>query len=51
MDAPYWWAMSLCVLLSEVRILGDAAFTRKPIDHQDGEPGTVTGCDVLARGQ
>ena len=28
-----------CVLFSEVRILGDAAFTRKPIDHQHGDPG------------
>ena len=27
------------VLFSEVRILGDAAFTRKPIDHQHGERG------------
>ena len=27
------------VLFSEVRILGDAAFTRKPIAHQHGERG------------
>ena len=27
------------MLFSEVRILGDAAFTRKPNDHQHGERG------------
>ena len=40
-----------CVLFSEVRILSDAAFTRKPIDHQNGERGTVSKCDTHARGQ
>ena len=40
-----------CSLFSEVRILGDAAFTRKPIDHQNGERDTVAVCDVRARGQ
>ena len=25
---------------SEMRILSDVAFTRKPIDHQNGERGT-----------
>ena len=39
------------VLFSEVSILGDAAFTRKPIDLQNGEQGTVAACDVRARGQ
>ena len=34
-----------CALFSEVRILGDAVLTRKPIVHQHGERGTV------ARGQ
>ena len=29
------------VLFSEVRIVGGAAFTRKSIDHQNGERGTV----------
>ena len=38
-------------LFSEVRILGDAAFTCKPVDHQNGEGGTVAECDVGARGQ
>ena len=42
------WAMSLCV---EVQILGDAAFTRKHIAHQNGEHGTVAARDVRARGQ
>ena len=37
-------------LFSEVRILGDAAFTHKPIDHQHGEQGTLTTCYVRARG-
>jgi hypothetical protein len=27
------------VLFSEVHVLGDASFTRKPIDHQHGERG------------
>ena len=40
-----------CALFSEVRILGDARFTCKPIDHQKGERGTVASCDVRARGQ
>ena len=40
---------SNCALFSEVRILGDAAFTRKPIDHQNGERGTVAACDKQAR--
>ena len=39
-------------IFSEVRIVGNAAFTRKPsIDHQNGERGTVAACDVRARGQ
>ena len=38
-----------CGLFSEVRILGDAAFTRKPIDHQNGEHGTVAVCNLCAR--
>ena len=33
----------LCALFSEVRILGNAAFTRKPIANQNGEHGTVAG--------
>ena len=40
-----------CALFSEVRIWGDAAFTRKPIDHQNGERDTVATSDVRARGQ
>ena len=40
-----------CTLFSEVRILGDAAFTRKPIYHQNGECDTVAASDVHARGQ
>ena len=43
--------MTLCALFSEVRILGDAAITRKPFDHQNGERGAVAACDVRARGQ
>ena len=35
-------------LFSEVRILRDAAFTRKPVDHQNG--GTFGACDVRTRG-
>ena len=31
------------VLFSEVRILGDEAFTRKPNDHQHGERGISCG--------
>ena len=38
-------------LFREVRILGDAALTCKPIDHQNDERGTVAACDVRARGQ
>ena len=38
-------------LFSEVRILGDAAFTRKPIANQNGAHGTVAACDKHARGQ
>ena len=30
---------------------GAMAFTRKPIDHQNGECVTVTACDVRVRGQ
>ena len=41
----------LCALFSEVRILGHAASTRKPIDHQNSEHGTVAAWDVRARGQ
>ena len=37
-----------CALFSEVRILGDAEFTRKRIAHQNG---TVAACDMRARGQ
>ena len=33
-------------LFREVRILGDAALTCKPIDHQNDERGTVAACDV-----
>ena len=40
-----------CALFSEVCILGDTAFTRKPIDHKNEERGTVAACDVCARGQ
>ena len=40
-----------CVLFGEVRILGDAAFTHKPINHQSGEYDTVAAYDVRARGQ
>ena len=43
--------MSLFALFSEVRILGDMAFTLKPIDHQNRERGTVAACDMPARGQ
>ena len=32
-------------------ILGDVAFTRKPIAHQNSEHGTVAACDMHARGQ
>ena len=39
-----------CALFSEVRILGDAAFTRKLIANQNGERGAVAVCDVRARG-
>ena len=39
MRAPFWLSMSIRVLFSEERILGDAAFTRKPIDHQHDERG------------
>ena len=39
-----------CALFSEVRILGDAVITSKPIDHQHGELGTVAAYDVRARG-
>ena len=31
------------MLFSEVRILGDAVFTRKPNDHQHGERGISRG--------
>ena len=31
------------MLFGEVRILGDAAFTRKPNDHQHGEHGISRG--------
>ena len=34
-----------------MRILGDAALTRKPFDHQNGEHGIVAARDVRARGQ
>ena len=37
-------------LFSKVHILGNAPFTRKPIDHQNGECGTVAACDVCAKG-
>ena len=30
-----------------MHILGDAAFTCKPITQQNGECGTVAACDVL----
>ena len=30
-----------CALFSEVRILGDAEFTRKSVAHQNGERGKV----------
>ena len=33
---------------SVLHILGDAAFTGKPIDHQNGGRGTVVACDVRA---
>ena len=39
------------VLFREVRILGDAAFTCKPIDHQHGKWASVAACDARARGQ
>ena len=35
---------------SEVRILGDVAFTSKPFAHQNGERGTVAACEVYAWG-
>ena len=39
-------------LFSEVRILGDAAFKRKPIDHQKMvSVASATACNVRARGQ
>ena len=38
-------------LFSEVRILGDAVYTRKPIDNQNDERDTVAAGDVRARGQ
>ena len=38
-------------LFSEVRILGKATFTCKPIDRQNGEHGTVAACYVCAPGQ
>ena len=41
----------LCALFSEVRILGNAAFTRKPIANQNGERDTVAAYDVHAKGQ
>ena len=50
LDAPFG-GQCHCSLFSEVRILGDAAFTCKPIAHQNGERGTVVACDVRARGQ
>ena len=40
-----------CALFSDVRILGGAAFTRKPIDHQNGERGTGTARDMHGWGQ
>ena len=43
-----------CAIFSEghiLGILGDAAFTSKPIAHQHGERGTVHACDVRARRQ
>ena len=40
-----------CALFSEVRILGDAAFTSEPIAIQNGEQGTVAVCDMRVRGQ
>ena len=39
------------VLFNEQRILGDTAFTRKPIDHQHGERGICRRGDARARGQ
>ena len=41
--------LSLCALVSEVRIFGDAKFRHKPIDHQNGGRGTVAVC-MRARG-
>ena len=43
----------MCNLVGNVTvcILGNAAFTRKPNAHQNGECGTVVTCDVRARGQ
>ena len=38
------------VLFSEVRILGDAAFTRKPIAHQHGERGISKGSAIPQKG-
>ena len=40
-----------CALFSEVRILGVAAFTRKPHAHQNGEHRRIAACDVRARSQ
>ena len=48
---PHFGGQCHCALFSEVRILSDAAFTLKPIDHQNGERGIVAACDVRARGQ
>ena len=48
---PNFGVQSHCALFSEVRILGNAAFTQKPIDHRKGERGTFAACDMRARGQ
>ena len=45
------WQRHCASFSREVRILGGAAFTREPIDHQNGERGTVAACDMRARGQ
>ena len=50
LDAPFGGQCHLA-LFSEAHILGDAAFTGKPIAHQNGKCGTVAACDVRARGQ
>ena len=55
-SSEYYWLRHTggqchCALFCEVRMLGHAAFTRKPIAHQHGERGTVAACDVRARGQ